>query len=40
MAFNPNKLTEKAQEAFLAAQNLAQENSNSTIETEHFCSRC
>lgn len=36
MAFNPNKLTEKAQEALAGAQNLAQENSNSTIEPEHL----
>ena len=36
MAFNPNKLTEKAQEAIVGAQTLAQENSNSTIEPEHL----
>lgn len=36
MAFNPNKLTEKAQEAVVGAQNLAQENSNGTIEPEHL----
>src|SRR5688572_19649351 len=36
MAFNINKLTEKAQEALVAAQALAQEGSNSTIEPEHL----
>src|SRR4029078_5695361 len=36
MALNMNKLTEKAQEALVAAQALAQEMSNSTIEPEHL----
>ena len=36
MAFNMNKLTEKAQEAVLAAQELAQNNQNSQIEPEHL----
>lgn len=36
MAFNMNKLTEKAQEALVGAQTLAQEMSNSTIEPEHL----
>lgn len=36
MAFNQNKLTEKAQEALVGAQAVAQELSNSTIEPEHL----
>ncbi|MDL1898935.1 type VI secretion system ATPase TssH, partial [Anaerolineae bacterium CFX7] len=36
MPLNMQKLTEKAQEALIGAQNLAQENSNSTIEPEHL----
>jgi ATP-dependent Clp protease ATP-binding subunit ClpB len=36
MAINMNKLTEKAQEALVAAQNLAQELNNSSIEPEHL----
>src|SRR5512142_609418 len=36
MAFNMNKLTEKAQEAVLAAQELAQSDQNSQIEPEHL----
>ncbi len=36
MAFNMNKLTEKAQEALVGAQSLAQEMANSTIEPEHL----
>lgn len=36
MPFNLNKLTEKAQEAVLAAQELAQDNQNSQIEPEHL----
>lgn len=36
MALNMNKLTEKAQEALVGAQSLAQEMSNSTIEPEHL----
>ncbi len=36
MAFNINKLTEKAQEAVMAAQELAQSNQNSQIEPEHL----
>lgn len=36
MPLNMNKLTEKAQEALVGAQTLAQENSNSTIEPEHL----
>ncbi len=36
MAFNLNKLTEKAQEAVLAAQELAQNNQHSQIEPEHL----
>ncbi len=36
MPFNMNKLTEKAQEAVLAAQELAQNNQHSQIEPEHL----
>jgi ATP-dependent Clp protease ATP-binding subunit ClpB len=36
MPLNMNKLTEKAQEALLGAQNLAQELNNSAIEPEHL----
>ncbi len=36
MAFNMNKLTEKAQEAVVAAQELAQNQQNSQIEPEHL----
>jgi ATP-dependent Clp protease ATP-binding subunit ClpB len=36
MPFNINKLTEKAQEAVLAAQELAQNNQHSQIEPEHL----
>lgn len=36
MAINMNKLTEKAQEALVSAQNLAQELNNSSIEPEHL----
>ncbi len=36
MAFNMNKLTEKAQEAVLGAQELAQNNQHSQIEPEHL----
>jgi ATP-dependent Clp protease ATP-binding subunit ClpB len=36
MALNMNKLTEKAQEALVAAQNLAQELNHSAIEPEHL----
>ncbi len=36
MAFNMNKLTEKAQEAVFAAQELAQNNQHSQIEPEHL----
>ena len=36
MAFNMNKLTEKAQEAVLSAQELAQNNQQSQIEPEHL----
>ena len=36
MAFNPNKLTEKAHEAVVAAQELAQNNQHSQIEPEHL----
>ncbi len=36
MAFNLNKLTEKAQEAVVAAQELAQNNQHSQIEPEHL----
>ena len=36
MAFNLNKLTEKAQEAVIAAQELAQNNQHSQIEPEHL----
>lgn len=38
MAFNMNKLTEKAQEAVIAAQELAQNNQHSQIEPEHLAS--
>ncbi len=36
MAFNMNKLTEKAQEAVIAAQELAQNQQSSQIEPEHL----
>lgn len=36
MALNMNKLTEKAQEALVASQSLAQELKNSSIEPEHL----
>src|SRR3989304_3853379 len=36
MPFNMNKLTEKAQEAVLAAQELAQNHQHSQIEPEHL----
>ncbi len=36
MPFNMNKLTDKAQEAVLSAQELAQTNQNSQIEPEHL----
>jgi ATP-dependent Clp protease ATP-binding subunit ClpB len=36
MSFNLNKLTEKAQEAVIAAQELAQNNQHSQIEPEHL----
>src|SRR5712692_8093268 len=36
MHFNMNKLTEKAQEAVLAAQELAQNSQHSQIEPEHL----
>src|SRR5439155_24006431 len=36
MAFNLNKLTEKAQEAILAAQRLAEERHNIQVEPEHL----
>ncbi len=38
MPFNMNKLTEKAQEAVLAAQELAQNSQHSQIEPEHLMS--
>jgi ATP-dependent Clp protease ATP-binding subunit ClpB len=36
MAFNMNKLTEKAQEALAAAQRLAEERQNTQLEPEHL----
>ena len=36
MAFNMNKLTEKAQEAVIAAQELAQNRQHGQIEPEHL----
>jgi ATP-dependent Clp protease ATP-binding subunit ClpB len=36
MAFNMNKLTEKAQEAMAAAQRLAEERNNTQLEPEHL----
>ena len=36
MAFNLNKLTEKAQEAIVAAQRLAEERHNTQVEPEHL----
>ncbi|HLI28564.1 MAG TPA: Clp protease N-terminal domain-containing protein, partial [Chloroflexota bacterium] len=36
MAFNLNKLTEKAQEAVIAAQRLAEERRNTQLEPEHL----
>jgi ATP-dependent Clp protease ATP-binding subunit ClpB len=36
MAFNMNKLTEKAQEALVAAQRLAEERRNTQLEPEHL----
>src|SRR5215208_752561 len=36
MAFNMNKLTEKAQEAVAAAQQLAEERRNTQLEPEHL----
>ncbi|HEY7062957.1 MAG TPA: ATP-dependent chaperone ClpB [Chloroflexota bacterium] len=36
MAFNMNKLTEKAQEALVAAQRLAEEHQNTQLEPEHL----
>src|SRR5919199_5807942 len=36
MAFNQNKLTEKAQEAVVAAQRLTEERQNTQLEPEHL----
>ena len=36
MAFNANKLTEKAQEAIVAAQRLAEERQHTQLEPEHL----
>jgi len=36
MAFNTNRFTEKTQEAIVAAQNLAERNTNSQVEPEHL----
>lgn len=36
MSFNTNRLTEKSQEALVAAQNLAERNGNSQVEPEHL----
>src|SRR5215216_4785821 len=36
MAFNLNKLTEKAQEAVVAAQRFAEERQNTQLEPEHL----
>src|ERR1700742_1528467 len=38
MAFNANKLTEKAQEAIIAAQRLAEERHHTQLEPEHLLS--
>src|SRR3954471_7428163 len=38
MAFNANKLTEKAQEAIVAAQRLAEERQHTLLEPEHLLS--
>src|ERR1700760_2458160 len=38
MAFNANKLTEKAQEAIIAAQRLAEERQHTLLEPEHLLS--
>src|SRR5689334_2339637 len=38
MAFNLNKLTEKAQEAVVGAQQLAEERRNTQVEPEHLLS--
>src|SRR5919202_6640852 len=36
MSFNTNRFTEKSQEALIAAQTLAERNSNSQVEPEHL----
>jgi ATP-dependent Clp protease ATP-binding subunit ClpB len=36
MTMDPNKLTEKAQEALVAAQRLAEERHNTQLEPEHL----
>ena len=36
MAFNANKLTEKAQEAVISAQRLAEERQHTLLEPEHL----
>src|SRR5436853_7285552 len=36
MAYNSSKLTEKAQEAIVAAQRLAEERNNTQLEPEHL----
>src|SRR3954447_24504575 len=36
MAFDTNRLTQKSQEAIVAAQNLAERNGNSQVEPEHL----
>src|SRR2546423_6005700 len=38
MAFNANKLTEKAQEAIIAAQRLAEDRHHTQLEPEHLLS--
>lgn len=36
MSFNTNRLTQKSQEALVAAQNIAERNGNSQVEPEHL----
>ncbi|MGC9041325.1 MAG: Clp protease N-terminal domain-containing protein, partial [Roseiflexus sp.] len=36
MTFNTNRLTQKSEEALLAAQSMAERNGNSQVEPEHL----
>ena len=36
MSFNTNRWTQKSEEAIIAAQNIAERNSNSQVEPEHL----